>query len=101
MMQRSRTRVLLEAEFRRTGVPYDIVMEIDSMYMIKRYVEAGIGISVGPGSALEPQDEAHLGHISLKSILPDDFGGIFTLRNRELSRSAQRFIDSFGETFAA
>jgi LysR family transcriptional regulator, low CO2-responsive transcriptional regulator len=101
MMQQSRTRELLEAEFQRDGVPFDIVMEIDSMYMIKRYVEAGIGISVGPGSALEPQDEAHLGHVSLKSILPDDSGGIFTLKDRVLSRSAQRFIDSFGETFTA
>ena len=70
------------------------------MYIIKRRVEASIGISIGPGSALEPQDEEQLGHVSLHPLLPGDVGGICMLKDRKLSRSALCFIDSFWETFA-
>ena len=48
MERRTYTRVMLETEFQRRDLAYEVVMELDSMDIIKRYVALGMGISVGP-----------------------------------------------------
>ena len=49
-----------------------IMVELDSMDMIKRYVELGMGISVGPRLSIEPEDSQRVGVISLANFLPVD-----------------------------
>ncbi|MSQ22066.1 MAG: hypothetical protein EXR53_01990, partial [Dehalococcoidia bacterium] len=61
MRQGSYTRAILEEEFRRRGLSYEIVVELDSMDTINRYVAVGMGISVGPGLAIDPEDTEKLG----------------------------------------
>ena len=59
------TRAMLENEFRRRGVDYEIIIELDSMDMIKHYVELGMGVSVGPRLAIDPEDHETLGVVGL------------------------------------
>ena len=92
MNEGTHTRDLLESELRRRGVNYEIVVDLDSMDMIKRYVALGMGVSVGPRLAIDPEDNAALGVVSLAHILPVEQGGIITLKGKRLSKPTQRFI---------
>ena len=94
------TRALLEAEFRRKGLSYEVVVELDSIDMIKSYVALGLGISVGPRMAIEPEDEQHLGIVDLMHLLPVEQAGVVTLRGRNLSIPTKRFIEVVEENFA-
>ena len=94
------TRAMVEAEFRRRGLSYDIIVELDSMDMIKRYVALGMGISVGPRLAMEPEDEQTLGIVSLANLLPVEQAGIVTLRGKTQSTPALRFISVMQDVLA-
>ena len=94
------TRAMLEAEFRRHGLDYEIVVELDSMDMIKRYVALGMGVSVGPHLAIEPEDHEQLGVVSLDNLLPIEQAGIVTLRGKTLSSPAEKFIAVMKDTLA-
>jgi hypothetical protein len=54
-------------------------MALPDMDMIKPYVAMGLGVSVGDSLAIEPEDEAELGVISLAGILPIEEAGFVTL----------------------
>ncbi len=94
------TRVMLEQQFRRHGLDYEVVVELDSMDMIKRYVALGMGVSVGPQLAIEPEDHEHLGVVSLDYLLPVEQAGVVTLRGKTLSKPAQDFIAVMKDTLA-
>lgn len=86
------TRTMLEEEFRRRGLSYEIVIELDSMDMIKRYVALGLGISVGPRLAIDPEDHDALGIVPIATLLPVEQAGVVTLRGKALSPPVRRFI---------
>ena len=69
--------------------------------MIKRYVALGMGISVGPRLAIDPEDHDSLGVVSLAHILPVEQGGIVTLKGKQISKPAERFISVMKDTLAA
>ena len=92
------TRSMLESEFKRRGLSYEVLVELDGMDIIKRYVALGMGISVGPRLAIEPEDERTLGIINLANLLPIEQTGILTLRGRTLSTPAQLFIQVMRDT---
>jgi len=92
MGPRTSTRTMLEQAFRQKGVPYEVVMELDSMEIIKHYVAMGMGISVGPRLAIYPEDHQELGIIGLTNLLPIEQAGIITLRKKTLSDPAKNFI---------
>ncbi len=94
------TRTMLEEELQRRGLSYEIVVELDSMDMIKRYVALGMGISVGPRLAIDPEDASELGIISLATLLPVEQAGIVTLRRKILSAPVQNFISVMRDTLA-
>ena len=91
MRPRTSTRTMLEQEFRRRGARYEVVMELDSMEIIKHYVALGIGIAVGPRLAMDPEDYEELGIVSLANLLPVEQAGIVTLRGKTLSGPARNF----------
>ncbi|MDO8751851.1 MAG: LysR family transcriptional regulator [Dehalococcoidia bacterium] len=101
MRQGSYTRTILEEEFRRRGLSYEIVVELDSMDTIKRYVAVGMGISVGPGLAIDPEDTEKLGITSMATLLPVEQAGVVTLRRKALSAPAQSFMSVMRDTLAA
>ncbi|MCL0044120.1 LysR family transcriptional regulator [Dehalococcoidia bacterium] len=94
----TQTRAMLEGEFRRRSLSYEIVIELDSMDMIKEYVALGLGISVGPRLAIEPQDQEQIGVLSLNTLLPVEQAGILTLRGKRQSTAIDNFISVLKET---
>ncbi len=100
MGRRTYTRGMLEEAFRRRGLSYEIVVELDSMDMIKRYVALGMGVSVGPRLAIDPEDHDELGVVSLANLLPVEQAGMVTLRGRTVSTPAQNFIEVMKDTLA-
>ena len=98
MRQQTITRMVLEEELSRKGIPYDIVMELDDMDMIKRYVAMGMGVSVGPRLAIDPDDRHELGIVSLVNLLPVEQVGVLTLRGKSMSVPAQNFISVMKES---
>lgn len=92
------TRALFEEQLRRKGVSYEIIVELESMDMIKRYVALGMGVSIGPRLAIEPEDHGTLGVVSLANLLPVDQAGIITLPGKILSTPAERFISVMRDT---
>jgi DNA-binding transcriptional LysR family regulator len=94
------TRAMLEGEFRRRSITYEVLVELDSMDMIKRYVALGMGVSVGPRLAIEPEDREDLGILSLANLLPVEQGGIVTLRGNTLSTTARSFISVTRDTLS-
>ena len=86
------TRATLEAEFQRRGLAYDVVVELDSLDVIKRYVALGMGVSVGPSLAIDDQDREELGIVRLDHLLPVEQAGVVTLRGKSLSTPARQLI---------
>ncbi len=87
------TRSAVESEFRRKGLDYDIMMEADSLDLIKRYVGHGYGVAIIPRVVIEAGDEDTLGIVPLGHILPTDRAGLITLRGRALSTPADALIE--------
>ena len=77
-----------------TGTSYDVLVELDSMDMIKRYVALVMGVSVGPRLAIEPDDEDKLGIVSLANLLPVEQAGIVTLRGKTRSAPTHNLIST-------
>ena len=94
------TRNILEDEFRRKGLKYEVIVELDSMDMIKRYVALGMGISVGPKLAIEKEDMKTLGVVSLANLLPVEQAGIVTLRRKTISTPTQNFMNVMKDVLA-
>ncbi len=87
------TRSAVEAEFRRKGLDFDIIMEADSLDLIKRYVGDGYGISVIPRVVAEAGDEETLGIVHLGHMMPVDQAGLITLRGRAVSTPAEALME--------
>ncbi|MES2784869.1 MAG: LysR family transcriptional regulator [Pseudomonadota bacterium] len=89
------TRALLEHEFRRLNVPYDIAVELDSMEHLERYVELGVGLAVGlrgtTGSDTT-DSPSRLAVVSLARFLPSETIGVVQRRSLPLSEAAVALI---------
>lgn len=94
------TRNILEEVFRRKGLTYEVIVELDSMDMIKRYVALGMGISVGPRLAIEKEDFKSLGVVSLANLLPVEQAGIVTLKRKSISTPTRNFMNVMKDVLA-
>ena len=94
------TRLMLETEFRRRGLDYEIIVELDSMDMIKRYVALGMGISVGPRLAIDPTDHESFGVVGLAHMLPVEQAGIVNLRGKTMSTPTKAFVQLLRDTLS-
>jgi DNA-binding transcriptional LysR family regulator len=88
---RTHTRTLLEEAFEEQGLSYEVAIELDSMDMVKRYVEIGLGVGVAHRAALDNEDLSHLGVVPLGAFLPSELVGIVTRKDRQLSGYASDF----------
>ena len=86
------TRHILEEQLQKSGLNYEVIMELESMDMIKKFVSLGMGVSVGPRLAIEEEDLKELGMISLANFLPVDQAGLLTLPGKTLSTPASKFM---------
>jgi DNA-binding transcriptional LysR family regulator len=86
------TRTLLETELRRLGVPYEIAVELDSMDLLERYVELGLGLAIGLRGALTTERNLRVGIVSLARFLPSETVGVVQSRSIALSPGAHDLV---------
>ncbi|WBY03017.1 LysR family transcriptional regulator [Ramlibacter tataouinensis] len=88
----TQTRALLESEFRRLRIPYDIVVELDSIELLERYVELGVGLAIGLRGARRAESWIRLSVVGLDHLLPSDMTGLIRRRSSPLSEPAMALI---------
>lgn len=87
------TRALLEREFRRLEVPYDIAVELDSVELLERYVELGVGLAIGLRGVIGTESWLRLAMVSLARFLPSETIGLIRSRALPLSAPAVALIE--------
>ena len=73
------------------GIDIDVAVDVGGWGMLKRYVEAGIGISVVPSFVVNDSDQVSV--VALDADFPAHGLGVFTLRDGYLATPAQRFLE--------
>jgi DNA-binding transcriptional LysR family regulator len=87
------SRVLLDQALAEAGLLPQMVMEVGSIEVIKRYVEIGLGISIIPRFTAEAEIEAQRLHAIAVDWLPDRFVGVIQRCRGYLSPAAQMFLN--------
>ena len=80
-----------ERAARGFGIDIDVAVEVGGWGMLKRYVEAGVGISVVP--SLVVSDSDRLAVVALDADFPAHSFGVFTVRERMPTPAARRFLE--------
>lgn len=93
----TQTRALLESEFRRHQISYEIAVELDSIELLERYVELGLGLGVGLRGASGMESWVRLGIVSLARFLPPEVIGVVCSKALPLSQSASTLIAKLQE----
>ena len=93
----TQTRALLESEFRRLQISYDIAVELDSIELLERYVELGLGLGVGLRGAAGMESWVRLGIVSLARFLPSEMIGVVRSRALPISQPATMLIAKLQE----
>lgn len=88
----SRTRLLVERRFREAGVPLRIAMQLPGTEGVKRGVEAGLGIGMVSGYAIEAECATGV----LRRVPID---GWTVLRTMNLVYRGQKYFSPVGERF--
>ena len=76
------------------GITVDVAVEVGGWGMLKRYVEAGVGISVVP--SLVVNDADRLAVVALDADFAAHSFGVFTVRDRMPTPAARRFLEVLG-----
>ena len=84
----STTSRALTSGFHRRGLTSQIAFEVGTVDAMKRCVAMGLGISVGPAFAIEPEDLNRLAVISAPFLTPNVETGIVTLPGKPLPPQA-------------
>ncbi len=90
----SQTRQRVEQALKNKSVAYDIVLEMDNTELIKRYVETGMGVAIGPDFTLHPEDHDKLGVVRLDHLFPNSAIGICSLKGKFQGRAVRNFMDT-------
>lgn len=71
---------MLETMLRDKELDYRVVLELDQTDSIKRYVSAGVGISLMPEFAVESMDLSSIGVRDMTHMFPLETAGILTVK---------------------
>ena len=89
----SATRHLTERALQRTGLPYQVAMELDHTEAIKQAVMAGLGISFVSAHAVRREIAAgHLISLRVRGLALHRHFHVIHAQRRPLSASAQAFV---------
>lgn len=91
----------IEEQLERSRLPYRTIMELDSCQAVKRYVAAGLGISVLPLICVDPSDKERLDVVRIPQLLPRYRVGIMRPTGAFLPAYVSRFIDALVTALSA
>jgi len=91
--QRLTTHALIDKVFQQHRLPLQVTMEVGGWEIIKKYVAAGMGISIVTGICLTVRDRQQLIVRDVSQWFASRSYGLVTRRGAYLSPQARRFID--------
>ena len=80
-----------ESAARGFGITVDVAVEVGGWGLLKRYVEAGVGVFVVPSLVVNATDR--LAVVALDAEFPAHSFGVFTVRDRMPTPAARRFLE--------
>ena len=89
----SQLRQRVEQAFKNHGLNPDVVLALDDMESMKRYVEIGMGIGVGSDFTLHANDRHRFGVARLDHLFPSSVIGVCTLKGKFAGQAVRNFID--------
>lgn len=91
--RRLTTFQMVDLVFQRHGLPYRVTLEVAGWEVIKRYVAAGLGISITTQLCIDPRDQDRLVSRDISAHFPSRSYGVVMRRGGYLSPASQRFVD--------
>lgn len=82
---------MVDRVFQQHGVPFNVVLEVGGWEVIKRYVEAGFGLSIVTGICLREDDRLVARNMS--RYFPKRTYGVVARRGRHLPMPARAFLE--------
>ena len=80
------------------GLESNVVLQVSAWNIVKRHVEAGLGVAVLPSAGITERDR--LSTIPLTQQFKSRTGGVFVRDGRSLSPAAERFVDLLERRYA-
>ncbi len=90
--QESFLRQRVDQAMKAKGLLGDVVLSLDNIDSIKRYVEIGMGLAVAVDFAVRPEDHEHVGIVRLDHLFPGSVIGICTLKGKFVGQGVRNFI---------
>ena len=87
-----------ESPVEKTGLGSEIVLRANAWDIVKRHVEAGLGIAIVPSTCITDKDR--LATIPLTQHFESRTGGLFVRNDRSLSPAAERLVEQLEPQFA-
>jgi DNA-binding transcriptional LysR family regulator len=87
------THQRVEQALKDQEISYNIVLEVDSAELVKRYVQIGMGVAMCGDFTLQSEDHERFGVVRLDHLFPSLAIGICRLKGRFLGRALSNFID--------
>lgn len=91
--RRLTTFQMIDLVFQRHGLPYRVTMEVGGWEVIKRYVAAGMGLSITTQLCIDRRDSDRLVTRDMSAYFPSRSYGVVMRRGGYLSPASQRFVD--------
>ncbi len=95
--QESILRQRVDQVMRAEGLMGDVVLSLDNIDSIKRYVEIGMGLAVAVDFAVRPEDYDHVGIVRLDHLFPGSVIGICTLKGKFVGQGVRNFMQMMSE----
>lgn len=95
--QESILRQRVDQAMRAQGLSGDVVLSLDNIDSIKRYVEIGMGLAVAVDFAVRPEDYDHVGIVRLDHLFPGSVIGICTLKGKFVGQGVRNFMQMMSQ----
>ena len=95
--QESILRQRVDQTMRAEGLQGDVVLSLDNIDSIKRYVEIGLGLAVAVDFAVRPEDHDHVGIVRLDHLFPGSVIGICTLKGKFVGQGVRNFTQMMSD----
>ena len=95
--QESMLRQRVDQALRSQGLIGDVVLSLDNIESIKRYVEIGMGLAVAVDFTIRAEDHDHVGIVRLDHLFPGSVVGICTLKGKFVGQGVRNFTQMMAE----
>jgi DNA-binding transcriptional LysR family regulator len=86
------TKKAVDEAFVQNNIPYEIVMEMDTLEFIKYFLKDGTGLSIFSSIALTEADEKQMTVVNVRHLFGKIDYGIYFLKDKYISRVMNHFI---------